>query len=767
MLSRNLEQTLHKALAEATKRSHEYATLEHLLLALTHDQDGMAVLRSCGIGLDDIREQLERYLDTELGYLKTDEPDEAKPTTAFQRVLQRAAIHVQSSGREEVTGANVLVALFSERESHAVYFLQEQDMTRFDAVNYISHGIAKVPGVENSPITPQGTDESEEEKSGTKTGREALNAYCKNLNVKAREGKIDKLIGREKEVDRTIQILCRRSKNNPLYVGDPGVGKTAIAEGLAKKINDGDVPEILKDATIFSLDMGSLLAGTRYRGDFEERIKAVLSELEKIEGAILFIDEIHTVIGAGATSGGAMDASNLLKPSLSNGTLRCIGSTTYKEYRNHFEKDRALVRRFQKIDVVEPSIDETIEILKGLKVYYEKHHKVEYTDEALKAAVELSAKYIGDRKLPDKAIDIIDEVGAAQMLVPEDKRKKVIDLEDIEAVVAVIARIPAKSLTKDDKTALKNLERDLKTLVFDQDDAIDTLCDAIKMSRAGLRDQDKPIGCYLFSGPTGVGKTEVAKQLSLTMGVELARFDMSEYMERHSVARLIGSPPGYVGYEQGGLLTDKVDQHPHCVLLLDEIEKAHPDIYNILLQVMDYGKLTDNNGKTIDFRNVILIMTTNAGAAELAKPPMGFEREIRVDEDKEAINKMFTPEFRNRLDAIVPFKALKPETVAKVVDKFMAQLEAQLTEKHVTIQLTDDARAHLAKLGYDPAMGARPLSRVIQEKIKKPLAEEVLFGKLINGGIAKIDMKGDELVFTFKEEKSQKASKSEDKETVE
>ena len=515
---------------------------------------------------------------------------------------------------------------------------------------------------------------------------------------------------------------------------------------------------------------GALLAGTRYRGDFEERIKAVLQELEKIEGAILFIDEIHTVIGAGATSGGAMDASNLLKPSLSNGTLRCVGSTTYKEYRNHFEKDRALVRRFQKIDVVEPSIDETIEILKGLKEYYQDHHKVEYTDEALKAAVELSAKYIGDRKLPDKAIDIIDEVGAAQMLVPEEKRKKVIDLEDIEAVVAIIARIPAKSLTKDDKTALKNLERDLKTLVFDQDKAIDTLCDAIKMSRAGLRDQDKPIGCYLFSGPTGVGKTEVARQLSMTMGVELARFDMSEYMERHAVSRLIGSPPGYVGYEQGGLLTDKVDQHPHCVLLLDEIEKAHPDIFNILLQVMDYGKLTDNNGKTIDFRNVILIMTTNAGAAELAKAPMGFEREVRVDEDKEAINKMFTPEFRNRLDAIVPFQALQSETVAKVVDKFMAQLEAQLTEKNVTIQLTDDARAHLAKLGYDPAMGARPLGRVIQEKIKKPLAEEVLFGELTDGGVAKIDVKNDALSFSFKPEKKasqKKQSKDSDKETVE
>jgi ATP-dependent Clp protease ATP-binding subunit ClpA len=772
MLSRNLEQTLHKALTEATERTHEYATLEHLLLALTVDQDAMAVLRSCGVGIEKLKEQLEQYLDTDLTYLKTDEPDEAKPTTAFQRVLQRAAIHVQSSGREEVTGANVLVALFSERESHAVYFLQEQDMTRFDAVNYISHGIAKVPGVENPISFTKGVDqEDDEESGGVKQGREALNAYCKNLNFKAQEGKIDNLIGREKEVARTIQILCRRSKNNPLYVGDPGVGKTAIAEGLAKKINDGEVPEVLQNATIFSLDMGALLAGTRYRGDFEERLKAVLSELEKIDGAVLFIDEIHTIIGAGATSGGAMDASNLLKPSLSNGTLRCIGSTTYKEYRNHFEKDRALARRFQKIDVVEPTIDEAIDILQGLKKYYEEHHQIAYTDEALRGAVELSAKFMGDLKLPDKAIDIIDEVGAAQMLVPEEKRKKEITLEDIEAVIAAIARIPTKSLTKDDKTALKNLERDLKTLVFDQDEAIDTLTDAIKLSRAGLRDQDKPIGCYLFSGPTGVGKTEVARQLSKTMGVELARFDMSEYMERHSVARLIGSPPGYVGYEQGGLLTDKVDQHPHCILLLDEIEKAHPDIYNILLQVMDYGKLTDNNGKTIDFRNVILIMTTNAGAAELAKPPMGFEREMRVDEDKEAITKMFTPEFRNRLDAIVPFQALKQDTVAKVVDKFMAQLEAQLTEKNVVIQLTDDARAYLAQEGFDPAMGARPLGRVIQEQIKKPLAEEVLFGELVDGGLVKIDVKKDELTFKFEKEnralKKPDADKPSDKETVE
>ncbi|MEM8833401.1 MAG: ATP-dependent Clp protease ATP-binding subunit ClpA [Pseudomonadota bacterium] len=766
MLSRNLEQTLHQALAEATKRQHEYATLEHLLFALTKDQDAMAVLRSCGINLDDMRETLEKYIDRELDYLKFEEADEAKPTTAFQRVLQRAAIHVQSSGREEVTGANVLVAMFSERESHAVYFLQEQEMTRFDAVNYISHGIAKVPGMDNSAASPKGTDEENAENAETKTGQEALDSYCKNLNKKAEEGKIDNLIGREKEVNRTIQILCRRSKNNPLYVGDPGVGKTAIAEGLAKKIFDGDVPDVLKDATIFSLDMGALLAGTRYRGDFEERIKAVLTELEKIDNAVLFIDEIHTVIGAGATSGGAMDASNLLKPSLSNGTLRCIGSTTYKEYRNHFEKDRALVRRFQKIDVVEPTIDEAIDILKGLRKYYAEHHEVEYTDEAIKAAVELSAKYIGDRKLPDKAIDIIDEVGAAQKLLPEDMRKKTIDVEDIEEVVAVIARIPAKSLTKDDKTALKNLERDLKTMVFDQDNAIEILADAIKMARAGLRDPEKPIGCYLFSGPTGVGKTEVAKQLSKSMGVELARFDMSEYMERHAVARLIGSPPGYVGFEQGGLLTDKVDQNPHCVLLLDEIEKAHPDIFNILLQVMDYGKLTDNNGKTIDFRNVILIMTTNAGAAELARAPVGFEREMRVDDDKEAINRMFTPEFRNRLDAIVPFKALSQDTVAMVVDKFIAQLEAQLTEKHINIILTDEARHYLAKEGYDPAMGARPLGRVIQEQIKKPLAEEILFGELVNGGQIKIDIKKDELSFDYKPNKKpekKKAEKSKDK----
>ncbi len=752
MLSRNLEQTLHKALSIATDHNHEFATLEHLLYALCEDQDAMAVLRSCGISMADLKEQLSQYMQSELNYLINMEVEEAKPTTAFQRVLQRAAIHVQSSGREEVTGANVLVALFSERESHAVYFLQEQDMTRFDAVNYISHGIAKVPnaGADEASHAPRGADE---EAMGAKAGSEALDTYCVNLNERAKQGKIDILIGREKEVERTVQILCRRSKNNPLYVGDPGVGKTAIAEGLAKRIVDGDVPKVLLDSVIYSLDMGVLLAGTRYRGDFEERIKNVLQELEKIDGSILFIDEIHTVIGAGATSGGAMDASNLLKPALSSGALRCIGSTTYKEYRNYFEKDRALVRRFQKIDVAEPSEEDAIAILMGLKSYYEDHHMVEYTDEAIEAAVKLSARYIGDRKLPDKAIDIIDEVGAAQMIVPEDKRKTVIEKADIENVVAVIARIPSKTMNSDDRESLKNLKRDLKTLVYDQDKAVDMICDSIKMARAGLRDPEKPIGSYLFSGPTGVGKTEVAKQLSKTMGIELIRFDMSEYMERHSVSRLIGTPPGYVGFEQGGLMTDKIDQHPHCVLLLDEIEKAHPDLYNILLQVMDYGKLTDNNGKTIDFRNVILIMTTNAGASDLAKTPIGFGRKIGDSgegyADNEAITKTFAPEFRNRLDAIVPFQNLSIDTVERVVDKFVMQLEAQLADRGVSIDLSDEARQYLAKEGYDPSMGARPLGRVIQEKIKQPLAEEILFGALAEGGIAVIDFEDGALTFSY------------------
>jgi len=748
MLSKNLEQTLHNALALANDRDHEFATLEHLLLALTADQDAMAVLRSCGVDLAVLKEKTNEYIDQELSYLVDEGIEESKPTTAFQRVLQRAAIHVQSSGREEVTGANVLVALFSERESHAVYFLQEQEMTRFDAVNYISHGIAKVPNHNDPTRTPRGV---EEEIGEIKTGSEALDSYCINLNEKARAGKIDPLIGREKEIERTIQVLCRRSKNNPLYVGDPGVGKTAIAEGLAKRIIDEEVPEVLKGTVIFSLDMGSLLAGTRYRGDFEERLKSVLREISEIDGAVLFIDEIHTIIGAGATSGGAMDASNLLKPSLSGGELRCIGSTTYKEYRNHFEKDRALVRRFQKIDVYEPTIEDAISILRGLKPKYQEHHGVDYTDEALVAAVELSAKYIGDRKLPDKAIDIIDEVGAAQMLVPEDKRKSLIDKKEIEDVIAAIARIPSQTISQDDKESLKHLERDLKTLVFDQDKAIELLSDSIKMSRAGLRDPEKPIGSYLFAGPTGVGKTEVAKQLAQTMGIELIRFDMSEYMERHSVSRLIGTPPGYVGFEQGGLMTDKVDQQPHCVLLLDEVEKAHPDLFNILLQVMDYGKLTDNNGKTIDFRNVVLIMTTNAGAMEMAKNPIGFGREVASDEeDLEAIKNLFSPEFRNRLDAIVPFGNLKPETVEKVVDKFIIELETQLSDKNVAITLSDEARKYLAKKGYDPAMGARPLGRVIQNQVKKPLAEEILFGELSEGGGAvTIDILDNELTFSY------------------
>ncbi|OYV62948.1 MAG: ATP-dependent Clp protease ATP-binding subunit ClpA, partial [Acidiphilium sp. 21-62-4] len=729
MLSKNLEISLHRALALAKKYRHEYATLEHLLYALTDDPDASAVMRGCGISLPDIKKHISQFLDNELISLIVDDIEESRPTAGFQRVIHRAAIHVQSSGRDEVTGANVLVALFSERESHAVYFLQAQDMTRLDAVNFISHGIAKSPG-RSVPRTPTGSAENTEAEAEQKPkrGQDALANYCVNLNKKAQAGKIDPLIGREMEIERTIQILCRRSKNNPLFVGDPGVGKTAIAEGLAKRIVDGDVPEVLAKSTIYSLDMGALLAGTRYRGDFEERLKAVVSELEALPGAVLFIDEIHTVIGAGATSGGAMDASNLLKPALSSGALRCIGSTTYKEFRTYFEKDRALVRRFQKIDVNEPSIDDAVKILRGLKGVYEKHHKVRYTDDAIRASVELSAKYIHDRKLPDKAIDVIDEVGASRMLLPENKRRKTVTLRDVEEIVAKIARIPPKSVSADDKETLRTLERDLKSMVFGQDAAISALSAAIKLARAGLRDAEKPIGCYLFSGPTGVGKTEVARQLASTLGIELTRFDMSEYMERHSISRLIGAPPGYVGFDQGGMLTDAIDQHPHCVLLLDEIEKAHPDLFNILLQVMDHGKLTDHNGKNVDFRNVILIMTTNAGAADMAKAAIGFGREVRVGEDEEAIKRMFTPEFRNRLDAIIPFAGLTPEIVAQVVEKFVMQLEAQLADRNVTIELSSAAKEFLAERGYDPLYGARPLARVIQELIKKPLAEELLFG---------------------------------------
>ena len=750
MLSRNLEQTLHRALAHATERSHEYATLEHLLLSLTDDQDGVAVMKACGVDLERLVAELLEFVDQDLDDMRSEQGGDPKPTAGFQRVIQRAVIHVQSSGREEVTGANVLVALFSERESHAVYFLQMQDMSRLDAVNYISHGIAKVPGQFESRVV-FGADEEAAEEKVVEKGQEALDTYCVNLNRKADEGRIDPLIGRMEEIDRTIQILCRRNKNNPLYVGDPGVGKTAIAEGLAKRIIDGEVPEVLENCTIFALDMGALLAGTRYRGDFEERLKAVMVELENTEGAVLFIDEIHTVIGAGATSGGSMDASNILKPALQGGTLKCMGSTTYKEYRNYFEKDRALVRRFQKIDVYEPSIEDTIKILKGLKPYFEEHHHVRYTAEALKTAVELAARYINDRKLPDKALDVIDEVGASRMLVPESKRKKTITVKDVEEVVAMIARIPPKSVSTDDRKALANLERDLKTVVFGQDSAIEAIASAIKLARAGLREPEKPVGSYLFSGPTGVGKTEVARQLAHIMGVELVRFDMSEYMERHSISRLIGAPPGYVGFDQGGLLTDAVDHQPHSVLLLDEIEKAHPDLFNILLQVMDHGKLTDHNGKSVDFRNVILIMTTNAGAADMAKPPIGFEREQRIGDDAEAIEKLFTPEFRNRLDSVIGFAALSPEVVSKVVDKFVMELEFQLDDRNVMIELTESAREWLAKRGYDQKFGARPLGRVIQEHIKKPLAEELLFGKLAKGGVVVVKIKNGKPVFDYPE----------------
>jgi len=751
MLSKSLEQTLHRALSLAGDRSHEYATLEHLLLALTEDQDAIAVMRACGVDIERLIGSLTEYVDNDLSNLVSILDEDPKPTAGFQRVLQRAAIHVQSSGREEVTGANVLVAIFSERESHAVYFLQLQDMTRFDAVNYISHGIAKVPGHEAtaSAVPPSGAEEDAKAEDVNKSGNEALDAYCVNLNEKATEGKIDPLIGRTGEVERVIQVLCRRTKNNPLLVGDPGVGKTAIAEGLAKRIVELDVPDVLATCTIYSLDMGALLAGTRYRGDFEERLKAVMKEMEETEGAILFIDEIHTVIGAGATTGGAMDASNLLKPALQSGSLRCIGSTTYKEYRGHFEKDRALARRFQKIDVTEPSVDDAIKILMGLKPYYEEHHGLKYTQDAIKTAVELSARYINDRKLPDKAIDVIDEVGAAQMLRAESKRKKQIGVKDVEDVVAKIARIPPKQVSRDDRDALSNLESDLKTMVYGQDKAIDALVSAIKLSRAGLREPEKPIGSYLFSGPTGVGKTEVAKQLALTMGVELKRFDMSEYMERHTVSRLIGAPPGYVGFDQGGLLTDAIDQTPHCVVLLDEIEKAHPDLFNVLLQVMDHGKLTDNNGKSVDFRNVVLIMTTNAGAADMAKPAIGFKREKRVGEDTEAIERMFTPEFRNRLDATIPFASLSKDVIGRVVDKFVIQLEAQLADRDVSIELTDEARQWLGDKGYSDLYGARPLSRVIQEQVKRPLAEELLFGKLADGGLVMVDVEKDGKALRF------------------
>ncbi len=748
--SRSLEQGLHRALALAGERRHEYATLEHLLLALVDDQDAAAVMRACNVDVDVLKRNLVEYVDTELANLTSDGRQDAKPTAGFQRVIQRAVIHVQSSGREEVTGANVLVAIFAERESHAAYFLQEQDMTRYDAVNYISHGIAKRPGLSEGNKGPRSASEEEaanerpsndESDSRQKKKGDALDAYCVNLNKRARDGKIDPLIGRGPEVQRTIQVLCRRQKNNPLLVGEPGVGKTAIAEGLARKIVQNEVPEVLANATVFSLDMGTLLAGTRYRGDFEERLKQVMKEIEAHPHAVLFIDEIHTVIGAGATSGGAMDASNLLKPALASGSLRCIGSTTYKEYRQYFEKDRALVRRFQKIDVNEPSVPDAIEIVKGLKPYFEEFHKLRYTSEAIKAAVELSARYINDRKLPDKAIDVLDETGASQMLVPEGRRKRTIGVKEIEATIATMARIPPKTVSKDDAEVLAHLTDNLKRVVYGQDGAIEALTSSIKLARAGLRDPEKPIGAYLFAGPTGVGKTEAARQLSSSLGVELIRFDMSEYMERHTVSRLIGAPPGYVGFDQGGLLTDGIDQHPHCVLLLDEIEKAHPDLFNILLQVMDHGKLTDHNGKQVDFRNVIIIMTTNAGASDMARAAFGFTQTRRSGDDVEAINKLFAPEFRNRLDSIVSFGHLPKEVVRKVVDKFVLQLEAQLADRNVTIELSDEARDWLVENGYDDAMGARPMARLIQSTIKTPLADEVLFGRLKDGGAVRVALK--------------------------
>ena len=750
--SKELEQGLHRALVLANDRSHEYSTLEHLLLALTEDVDAIAVMEACGVDIGVLQNNLTNYIDNELTGLVIEDEEDCKPTAGFQRVIQRAVIHVQSSGRDEVTGANVLVAMFAERESHAAYFLQEQEMTRYDAVNFISHGVAKKPGKAETRSV-EGAADLGEEGHGVPDG-EALAAYCVNLNEKARDGKVDPLIGRSKEVARAIQILCRRNKNNPLLVGDPGVGKTAIAEGLARKIIEGDVPDVLIDNVIYSLDMGVLLAGTRYRGDFEERLKQVMSELEDMPEAVLFIDEIHTVIGAGATSGGAMDASNLLKPALQSGGLRCMGSTTYKEFRQHFEKDRALARRFQKIDVNEPSVPDTIKILQGLKSYFEDFHAIRYTNEALKAAVELSSRYMADRKLPDKAIDVIDEVGASQMLLPASKRKKTVSVKDIEATIATMARIPPKTVSKDDTEKLKGLDVTLKRVVFGQDEAIAALAASIKLSRAGLREAEKPIGSYLFSGPTGVGKTEVARQLASAMGVELLRFDMSEYMERHTVSRLLGAPPGYVGYDQGGLLTDGVDQNPHCVLLLDEIEKAHPDLFNVLLQVMDHGSLTDANGRKVDFRNVILIMTTNAGASDMAKEPMGFGRVRREGEDTEAINRMFTPEFRNRLDSVVPFSNLPPEVVVRVVEKFILELEMQLSDRNVIIEVSKKAMDWLVEEGYDPQMGARPMARIIQENIKKPLADELLFGQLKSGGLVTVDLSKDKkLTFKYKDDK--------------
>jgi ATP-dependent Clp protease ATP-binding subunit ClpA len=745
MLSKELEFTLNLAFKEAREKNHEFMTVEHLLYALLGNPSAVEVLRACGGNIEQLRQDVSKFLDETTPRLSTDDTRETQPTLGFQRVLQRAVFHVQSSDKNEVTGANVLVAIFSEQESQAVYFLNKLGITRLDVINYISHGISKVNDQPEENL--EGGSEPDTQDT---TAKQPLETFASNLNELAAQGKIDPLIGRRAEIKRTVQILCRRRKNNPLFVGEAGVGKTALAEGLAKMIVEGEVPDVLLNCTIYSLDLGSLVAGTKYRGDFEKRFKAVLGQLKKEEGAILFIDEIHTMIGAGAASGGVMDASNLIKPMLASGELKCIGSTTYTEYRGIFEKDHALSRRFQKVDINEPNVEETITILKGLKPRFEEHHKVKYSAPALRMAAELAERYINDRHLPDKAIDVIDEAGAGQRLRPPSRRKKTIGVADIEHVIAQMARIPEKSVSASDKESLRTLERDLKMVVYGQDEAIDTLATSIKMSRSGLGSEARPIGSFLFAGPTGVGKTEVTRQLARILGVELVRFDMSEYMERHTVSRLIGAPPGYVGYDQGGLLTEAISKAPHVVLLLDEIEKAHPDVFNLLLQVMDHGTLTDNNGRKADFRNVILVMTTNAGAHEMSRPSIGFRNQDHSSDAMEAIKKLFTPEFRNRLDAIVQFNSLDPTVIVQVVDKFIFELEAQLQEQQVTIEVTESARLWLAEHGYDPKMGARPMARLIQQHIKKPLAEELLFGKLAKGGHLVVRVEDDKLAFDIK-----------------
>ncbi|APX93945.1 ATP-dependent Clp protease ATP-binding subunit ClpA [Halomonas sp. 1513] len=742
MLSKELELTLNTAFTVARSKRHEFMTVEHLLLALLDNASAADVLRACGANLEKLRSDLQDFINSTTPLIPEDQVDrETQPTLGFQRVLQRAVFHVQSSGKSEVTGANVLVAIFSEQESQAVYFLKQQNVARVDAVNYIAHGISKVSGHTQSPSSAPSSDAEEAEEGGSEGAAHPLTGYATNLNEQARLGKIDPLIGRDHELERVVQILARRRKNNPLLVGEAGVGKTAIAEGLAKRVVEEEVPDVIADAVVYSLDMGALLAGTKYRGDFEKRLKSLLAELKKQPNAILFIDEIHTVIGAGAASGGVMDASNLLKPLLSSGELRCIGSTTFQEFRGIFEKDRALARRFQKVDVMAPSVEDTIRILKGLRGRFEEHHKLKYTDGALESAARLADRYINDRHLPDKAIDVIDEAGAHQRLLPPEVRVDTIDVDQVEAVVASIARIPPKSVSSSDRKLLSNLERDLKMLVFGQDEAITSLSAAIKLSRAGLKSPDKPVGSFLFSGPTGVGKTEVAKQLASLMGIELVRFDMSEYMERHTVSRLIGAPPGYVGYDQGGLLTEAITKQPHCVLLLDEIEKAHPEVFNLLLQVMDHGRLTDNNGREADFRHVILIMTSNAGAEQIARRSIGFQTQDHSTDGMEVIRKTFTPEFRNRLDGIIQFHGLVPEVVRNVVDKFLVELQAQLDEKRVQLDVDEAARSWLAEQGYDPEMGARPMARLIQDKLKKPLAEMILFGELSeHGGVVHVSV---------------------------